>query len=139
MTICGRPDIWYRCHWGPMADVDTVAEYVRTEWSASHGVEVQATGVRSLTLALPPELLGMTELCVELWNNFEAATDFKHTPSGATIIVWLPPSSGRPPVVQGTSFAGTFAAIAAVGGAAAFAWADCIHEWVGVLANATGF
>ena len=121
-----------------MADVEAVAEYVRTEWSVSHGVEVQAMGVRSLTLALPPELLGMTELCVELWNKFEAATDFKQSPSGATITVWVPPSSGQHPV-QGSSLASTIATIAAMAAAAAFVWADAMHEWIDVLMNATGF
>lgn len=76
--------------------VEAIAEFIRSEW-ASHGVEVQATGTRSLTLMLPPQLLGMTELCVELFDRFEAATDFKHTLQGSTITVWAPLERKRPP------------------------------------------
>jgi hypothetical protein len=137
MTNCAMSAIWYAVLVSQM-DVEVVADYVRTEWSASHGVEVQATGVRSLTLALPPELLGMTELCVELWNRFEAETDFKHTPAGATITVWVPPSKGQP-AVKGSSIAGTLTAIAAACAAVAFVWADAVHEWIDVLVNATRF
>jgi hypothetical protein len=96
-----------------MSATDAVANYVRTEW-ASHGVEVQATGVRSLTLVLPPELLGMTELCFELWNSFGATTDFKHTDGGATITVWIPTTQVQPNP-KGTIFGWTAAICIVVG------------------------
>jgi len=69
--------------------ISEISTYVRDEWSG-HGVEVQAAGVRSLTLLLPPDLRFLTELCVELWTHFGASTDFKHTQDGSTLTVWLP-------------------------------------------------
>ena len=73
-----------------MADmVDTIAAHVRAEYSHV-GVEVGATGQRSLTLQLPQQL-HVTELTSDLWNTFGATCELKQHPhgSGASLVVWL--------------------------------------------------
>ena len=115
-----------------MPTIADVAEYVREEW-ASHGVEVQATGKRSITLLLPPELMGMTELCFELFNEFGATTDFKHATTGATITVWMPTiavdDNPRPPRRQWLTVA---VAITALGAIAA---TDVGAEWATTIST----
>jgi len=83
--------------------VSDISSYVRKEW-AGHGVEVQAAGVRTLTLLLPPDLKFLTELCVELWTHFGASTDFKHAQEGSTLTVWLPTTSVDEARPRGTTF-----------------------------------
>lgn len=113
--------------------VATVAEYVRREW-ACHGVEVKATGLRSLTLILPPELLGMTELCIELWNIYGASTDFKHTAHGASITVWIPLT----PIGNSTPHRGSYIAAAATIVLAAAAATEPGWLWMGQAAGWMG-
>ena len=74
-----------------MKGVPGVAEYIQTNWAVT-GVEVAATGAETLTLRLPPNLPELSELCVELYELFQATVSIKHVtdPFGAQLTIRVP-------------------------------------------------
>lgn len=71
--------------------VQAVASHIRAEYSHC-GVEVGATGERSLTL-LVPATLQVTELSADLWNLFNATCELKQEQHGSSVVVWLSTNS----------------------------------------------
>jgi hypothetical protein len=73
--------------------VRTIANHVRAEYSHC-GVEVGATGERSLTLLLPASLQ-VSELCSDLWNLFNATCELKQDQhsTGSALVVWVDTAS----------------------------------------------
>ena len=99
--------------------VQAVANHIRAEYSHC-GVEVGATGERSLTL-LVPATLQVTELSADLWNLFNATCELKQEQHGSSVVVWLsaesaladaPHATARKPVSN--SWRGLFPIVAAV-------------------------
>ena len=74
--------------------VSKVASYMQDSWAAS-GVEVAATGANTVTLRLPPNLEELSELCMELYEEFGVTVSLKHVhePNGAQLTIWVPTSS----------------------------------------------
>jgi hypothetical protein len=74
--------------------LDDIADFIRTEYSQD-GVEIGAQGARSITVKLPEEL-ALTELCADLWNEFNAPVELKSgtTPGEPILTVWAPDDHG---------------------------------------------
>jgi hypothetical protein len=74
-----------------MSRVSQVARYMQDSWAAS-GVEVAATGANTITLRLPPNLEELSELCMELYEEFGVTVSLKHVhePNGAQLTIWIP-------------------------------------------------
>ena len=70
--------------------LDDIADFIRTEYSQD-GVEIGAQGARSITVKLPEEL-ALTELCADLWNEFNAPVELKSgtIPGEPILTVWAP-------------------------------------------------
>jgi hypothetical protein len=111
-----------------MSRVESVSNYIEEHWSQT-GIEVGArgacgwvgggrwvnttcsrwlclfAGVRSLTLKLPPDVTDLSELVIELWNEFSCRVELKHidASSGAQLTLWIPThdqSKPPPPLYQ---------------------------------------
>jgi hypothetical protein len=90
-----------------MTLADEVLVYIQENWS-QHGAEVKSHGDTTVTLTLPPELVEISQLCLELDQRFGAAVDLKH-PSAAEaascLTIRLTRSNPPPPEFAAARFA----------------------------------
>lgn len=93
---------------------DAVTTFVQTNYTAN-GVSVSSRGTHNVTLELPADFVGLTELLVALRDLFGGTCDISTVTSTTLLTVWLPDERIKPSGVLAGKVAVVCMAVAFVG------------------------
>lgn len=101
---------------------EAVTAFVQTNYTAN-GVSVASRGSHNVTLELPADFVGLTDLLASLHELFGGTCDISTITNTTLLTVWLPDERLKPPKVTTNRVVGALCIICAVFAATSFYFA----------------